>query len=89
MNKKIFFYLYALIVIIIFFLISIPIFSGFCGTILQSLGYFFAEDNQFTFVFFKKLINLPGLNKSVFLCSTPNKLVLSSPSLSITSNVPV
>ena len=67
MNKKILFYLYTLIVVIIFFLISIPIFSGFCGTILQSLGYFFAEDNQFTFVFFKNLIHLPGLKKSVFL----------------------
>ena len=30
-----------------------------------------------------------SLNRSGFLCSTPNKVVLSSPSLSITSKVPV
>ena len=35
------------------------------------------------------LPNKVFLNKSVFLCSTPIKVVWSSPSLSITSNVPV
>ena len=67
MNKKILFYLYSLIVILIFFFISMPIIIGFGGTVLQSLGYFFVEENQFTFTSFKNLINLPGLNKSIFL----------------------
>ncbi len=67
MNKKIFFYLCSLIVIIIFFLISMPIFIGFGGTVLQSLGLFFIEESKVTFTFFKNLINLPGLKKSVFL----------------------
>tara|TARA_B110000211_G_scaffold217929_1_gene262250 strand:+ start:275 stop:409 length:135 start_codon:yes stop_codon:yes gene_type:complete len=37
-------------------------------------------------------LNFPrkvSLNKFGFLCSIPNKVVLSSPSLSIKSNVPV
>ena len=67
MNKKILFYLYSLIVILIFFFISMPIIIGFAGTVLQSLGYFFIEENQYTFNFFQNLINLPGLNKSIIL----------------------
>ena len=67
MIGKINYYFFISILAIIIFLVLCPVFFGIASVISSSLGYFPNVSNDLNIIFFKKIFEIPGIKKSIYL----------------------